>query len=424
MKKEQKRKAVELLSEKIEGKVVAYADIALETGYSTRQPRRMAKRIREEGEGSVPTHGNSGPTPHNRSSADETAYLRKLKEPYPSVTTARLRDIRVEGVLESPEESGDAERCGLAPRSASWFRGLFARGGWKSPAQRAPARDGDGRRRPKREPMPRTGMMAQVDATPHDRTGDGEARNTHLAVGDATTATLGGWLMPRECPRGHARVTKEATTSHGIPKSAHSDKDPAFRSAKDGSPTQCAHMPADLGIQTVFASTPQAKGRVERCNRTARLRPPADVIRFGIRDCDTPSRWLNDLYAPYPNGKLSWRPKGPTGDFAPPRPQASLGAILGARERRASSGRAISYQNTICLMADEDGVMPEVPDETVPDVHVDVMTEGMYVEHGGRRWRCVAMTQREGRGPIGVQDRRELQHTLKAMRGGSAARES
>ena len=105
-------------------------------------------------------------------------------------------------------------------------------------------------------------------------------------------------------------------------------------------------------------------------------------------------------------------------------PQPDLGTILGTRETRLADGRVISYGGTIYGMVDENGVLLEVPDRTVPDARMDAITEEMYVEHGGKRWGCVAMASREGRGPIGVQDRRDLQNTLRSMQGSGAVRES
>lgn len=47
------------------------------------------------------------------------------------------------------------------------------------------------------------------------------------------------------------------------------------------------------------------------------------------------------------------------------------------------------------MMADADGVVLEVPDGTVLDVHVDAVTEEMYVERSGRRWGCRPISPRE-----------------------------
>ena len=72
---------------------------------------------------------------------------------------------------------------------------------------------------------------------------------------------------------------------------------------------------------------------------------------------------------------------------------------------------------------DADGELLEVPDGTRLDVHVDAITEEMYVERSGRRWACVPVAGREGPGPSAVRDRRDLQDLLSDMQGDGAARE-
>lgn len=213
----------------------------------------------------------------------------------PGVTIAHFRDIYIEDVISNPARAGEVERLGLVPRSASWFRDLFAREGWSSPAQRGPRRDAGGRQHPLRPPLPRAGMMAQVDGTPYDWLGRGEAWCMHLAVDDATTSVLGGWFMERECTRGYARLMREVVTRHGVPAAPRSDRDSVFRSTGDGSPTQFALMMRDLGVRMIFAGTPQAKGRVERYNATVQSRLPTDLVRFGVDGYERLNGWLNDL---------------------------------------------------------------------------------------------------------------------------------
>ena len=67
---------------------------------------------------------------------------------------------------------------------------------------------------------------------------------------------------------------------------------------------QFAEMMGDLGVRMALASTPQAKGRVERAHRTIQLRLPTDCLRFGISDYDRLNEWFNGRYAPYINAEL------------------------------------------------------------------------------------------------------------------------
>lgn len=423
MDRDARKRALELLAAKRDGSGATYGEIALETGYSRRQLIRLSRRLEEEGAAAVLRHGNSGSRPHNAAGEDEVRYLRELKRPYPNVTISHFMDIYVEDVLENPAKAADVERYGLVARGPTWFRELFAREGWRSPAQRGPRRGADGRQHPVRRPLPRAGMMAQVDGTPYDWFSDGRPWCMHLAVDDATTGVLGGWFMERECMRGYARMMREVVVRHGVPRSLYSDRDSVFRAAKDGSPTQFALMMRDLGVAMIFAGSPQAKGRVERYNSTAQLRLPTDLVRFGVSGYDELNAWFNDFYAPYLNSKFSYAPLDPASDFVPLPDGLDLSAVLRTREARLSRGCSISYGGTAYVMVDADGVLLEVPDGTRLDVHVDAITEEMYVEHSGRRWPCVAVARREGRGPVGVQDRRELQRRLSEMRSGSAIRE-
>lgn len=424
MEREKRERALRLLAEKRANPRITYADIGVETGYSRRQLMRLAKRLETEGVQDVLAHGNSGSRPHNAASSEEIRLIRELKSPYPNVTIAHFRDIYIEDVIENPARADDVERYGLVPRSASWFRDLFAREGWRSPAQRGPRRDAGGRQHPKRLPLPRAGMMAQVDGTPYDWFGDGRPWCMHLSVDDATTGVLGGWFMERECMRGYARMMREVVLRHGVPRAMYSDKDSVFRAVKDGSPTQFALMMQDLGVHMIYANSPQAKGRVERYNETAQMRLPTDLVRFGVTDYDVINDWFNEFYAPYLNSKFSYRPADPTSDFMPLPELVDLSVVFRTRETRLSRGCAISYGGTVYVMVDADGVLLEVPDGTALDVHVDAITEEMYVERSGKRWACAAVAKREGRGLSGIQDRRELQRLLGEMRLSGGVREA
>lgn len=417
MDKKTKERAVELLVSKKGNPEITYAEIEQATGYSRRQLMRMSKRIDEEGAQAVLEHGNAGRKPACAATEEEVAYIRRLKEPYRSITIAQLRDIYIEDVIENPDKAGDVERYGLAPRSKSWFRDLFAREGWVSPASRPCRADGGRQTHPLREPAPRRGMLVQVDGTPFDWFGDGDARVLHIAVDDATTEVLAGCFMPTECIRGYARMTERMVLAHGAPEALYSDKHSVFVSTKGRAkgPTQYAMMLSDLGIRQILAGSPQAKGRVERYNYTEQLRLVNDIIRFGVRDYDHLDSWFNEFYAAYLNAKFSFPPAEASSAFRPLPEGFEPASVFRVRHERIARNGMISYEMGLYLMVDGDGVVYDPGEGVRVNLYIDVWTEEMYVERYGKRYACVLASVRRHEKTELVGNQKELQELLDKM---------
>ena len=411
-----KTEAIGLLVAKRDDPSLTYADIERKTGYSRRQLIRISKQIDKRGAEGAAEHGNAGRRPATAATEDEVRYLREFKKPYESITIAQFRDIFIEDVIESPDKRDDVERYGLVARSKSWFRELFRREGWKSPAQKSERAHGGRVSHPIRDPMPRRGMLVQVDGTPYDWFGNGDARVLHLAVDDATTEALSGCFMPAECMRGYARMTERMVRRSGAPEAVYSDKHSAFRSTKSGTETQLAMMLSDLGVRMIFANSPQATGRVERYNLTGQLRLVNDIIRFGIEDYEQLDAWFNDFYIEYLNRKFSFPPAEPGSEFRRLPEGFGYSSAFRIRLTRIAQGGMISYEMGLYWMVDASGE-PYGPGEGVRvNLFIDVWTEEMYVERYGRRYACVLCGVREhGKAEL-VDNQKELQDLLKRMR--------
>lgn len=416
MDRKTKTKAIELLVAKRNDPSLTYADIERKTGYSKRQLIRISKQIDERGADGAGTHGNAGRKPATAASEDEVRYLREFKRPYESITIAQFRDIFIEDVIENPDKRDDVERYGLVARSKSWFRELFRREGWKSPAQKPERAHGGRVAHPVREPMPRRGMLVQVDGTPYDWFGNGDARVLHLAVDDATTEALSGCFMPAECMRGYARMTERMVRRSGVPEAVYSDKHSVFRSVKAGTQTQLAMMLSDLGVRMIFANSPQAKGRVERYNLTGQLRLVNDIIRFGIEDYDQLDRWFNEFYIDYLNRKFSFPPAEPGSEFRRLPEGFGYSSVFRIRLTRIARGGMISYEMGLYWMVDPNGELYDPGEGVKVSLFIDVWTEEMYVERYGKRYLCVLCGVREHRKAELVDNQKELQDLLKRMR--------
>lgn len=416
MAKKDKKLALELLRRREAGEDLALVNIGERSGYERKQLGRLASEIRGGADDAdLLAHGNLGRVPATAATDAERAYLRALKERYPAITIAQFRDIYIEDVIENPDMAGDVCGFGLRKRSESWFRALFAAEGWASPAQRPPLRDGRSQH-PLRPPAPRRGELVQVDGCDADWLRAGEPWCMHLAVDDATTEALGAWFMPTECTRGYCRLMSLVLEGRGLPLALYSDKAGVFRSVKNGAPSQFALMMADLGIRMAFAGSSQAKGRVERYNRTVQLRLPNDLVRFGIGSYDEANAWFNSFYAGYLNAKLSFLPRDPADAWAPLPPGLDLSRVFRGRYARVVRGGAISFEKTTYLLVDGEGEPGRIPDGTRVAVFRDAFTGEVYVERAGARYACAPMGARGRAAADGADDGKAVAALLREYR--------
>lgn len=113
---------------------------------------------------------------------------------------------------------------------------------------------------------------------------------------------------------------------HGIPQSIYTDRFSTYKNNHPESPdipTQFGRVCASFGIDLIFALTPQAKGRVERVNRTLQDRLVAEMRlanmeaihnkkQLPITNIDDANRFLKDIYIPKHNKKFAVLPTSET----------------------------------------------------------------------------------------------------------------
>ena len=117
------------------------------------------------------------------------------------------------------------------------------------------------------------GEMIQIDGSPHDWFEGRSAPCTLLVfIDDASSKLMQLRFMPTETTLGYMRVLHDHILLHGLPVALYSDKHSIFRiNAKGADPaaeTQFSRACRELGIESIHAHSPQAKGRVERANQT------------------------------------------------------------------------------------------------------------------------------------------------------------
>jgi hypothetical protein len=276
-------------------------------GISTRQAKRLWKRYREQGIEGL-KHRAAG----RRSNRAKPERFRK----------------RVLSLVGDKYSGGIDERFGptlaaehLASEDAleisSWTlrRWMLSAGLWSRERKR-------GAYRKRRERKAHFGELVQLDGSFHSwleaRGPEGCLMNL---VDDATGTTL-CQLGKQETTWAAANLLRRWIEQYGIPQALYTDWKnvyvrPATEAEKEAGQaplTQFGRMCAKLGIGIIAASSPQAKGRVERNHGTHQDRLIKKLRRKNICSYEAANQFLVETYLPEHNQRYS-RPAASEEDF-------------------------------------------------------------------------------------------------------------
>jgi hypothetical protein len=312
-----KQKALELLKQKNNGEIIiSYQEIANVANYSKMQIIRLSKEIEKKDIDDLLVHRLTGKNSNNSAPNQEIEYIKKFKNQYPIISIQQFMDIYHEDVIWNPNMQDDVKKYKLKFRSKSFFQQLYKKEGWKSPIKHKCFK-GDKDIHPLRDPSPRTGMLIMTDGTPHDWFQNGKKASLHATIDDATGKILSGWFTPNECQLGYCYSFKIMFEKYGLPDTIYSDRTSILWDSKEENRTQVARMLDELGINLIYANTPQAKGKIEKMNNTIQNRLINDIKRFNIKDYDQLNKWFNDYYIDYINHKFAYEPKETETEFIP-----------------------------------------------------------------------------------------------------------
>lgn len=244
--------------ERIERGTLTIAEGAQVLGLSRRQMQRLRGKVKVLGAAGV-IHGNTGRAPkHKTADLISERVVELWRDKYTG-----FNDQHFTEKLEAEE--------GLV-LSRSTVRRMLRAAGIGSARKRRPPKH-----RRRRDRRPQAGQMILWDGSRHDWL---ERRGPRLclmaAIDDATGELLpGAHFVEQECTLGYLRVLREIVKQKGVPLSAYMDRHGTLKRndrnwtleeqlAGRQEPTQVKRALDDLGIQVIYALSPQAKGRVER----------------------------------------------------------------------------------------------------------------------------------------------------------------
>jgi len=165
-----------------------------------------------------------------------------------------------------------------------------------------------------RERRSRFGELIQIDGSVHDwLEGRGPRMTLIVFIDDATGVLTGLRFAPAETTRAYVETLRDHVLAHGVPLAFYSDRHGIFRiNAKDADGgdglTALNRVTERLGIAQICATTPQAKGRVERANQTLQDRLIKEMRLSGIADRAAAQAFLPGFMARH-NARFSVAPR-------------------------------------------------------------------------------------------------------------------
>lgn len=305
------------------------AEAATILGVSTRQVRNLVLAIGERG-ASGARHGNTGRAPSNRLD-DE---VRKRVVAFAHGKYAGFNDQHL------TEKLVEVEGLQL---SRPTVQRLLREAGISSVRKRRPRQH-----RARRERKAQAGMMLQWDGSRHDwLEGRGPMLCLMGAVDDATGELLpGAHFVEQECAAGYLRVLYEIAREKGLPQSIYMDGhgslkrndaswtlEEELRGKQD--PTQVGRALEALGIEPIFALSPQAKGRIERAWETLQDRLCSELRLAGATNAQQANAVLERI-RPEHNRRFAKPPREATSAWRKVAPETDLGRVC-----------ALSYEATV-----------------------------------------------------------------------------
>jgi len=231
-----------------------------------------------------------------------------------------------------------ASEDGVTVHHDTLRRWMLAAGLWSRARKRSPHRQ-------RRARKAHFGELVQLDGSFHDWYETRGPRGCLMnLVDDATGRTLAR-LGAEETIWAAADVLRRWIEAYGVPLALYTDWKNVYVRAPNAEEqvtgavplTQFGRMCASLGIQIIAASSPQAKGRVERNHGTHQDRLVKKLRRLGIADATAANAFLETTYLPEHNARFGQAPASAE-DFHRRTPsRVALGRAFQLEETRVLS---------------------------------------------------------------------------------------
>ena len=286
---------VEILSHVAQGRMTAINAAHL-LALSRRQVQRLLKSFRADGPAAIRHKARGRPSNNRIDPAVRAFAVTLVKEQYadfgPTLAAEKL-----------------AEEHGVKVSRETLRKWMQDAGIWLSRKQR----------RTFHQPRLRRecyGELIQIDGSDHRWFEDRGSPCTLLVfVDDATSTLMHLEFVTSESTFSYFGALESYLLEHGRPVAFYSDKHTVFRVAQQGAKTghcmtQFGRALNELNIEILCANSSQAKGRVERANRTLQDRLVKELRLAGISDMEAGNAFLPGFMERY-NARFAKAPRRP-----------------------------------------------------------------------------------------------------------------
>jgi transposase InsO family protein len=279
-------------------------------GISARQMKRLRRKMKERGvEGLL--HGNRGKAAWNKTVSEKIEQVLGLARG----CYRGLNDTHFTEKLKEKEK---------IVVSRATVRTILRQAGIAAVRRR-----GVKRHYKRRERKAQEGALLLWDGSPHRWFGDQQGPcNLTAVIDDATGTFLQGVFTPEEDAQSYLICLRQVLLQKGIPLALYMDRHGILRRnddhwslqeqlAGEQTPTQVGQALRELGIESIFALSPQAKGRVERLFNTLQDRLVQELRLAGISASQEATAFVNGPFKadfnarfakPARQSQAAWRP--------------------------------------------------------------------------------------------------------------------
>ena len=328
---------------KVLDKVITQLEASRILELSTRQIRRIAQRISKEGDEGIIHRSRGKPSAH--------AFPKKIKDKILALCRAKYEGFNP---LFASEKLFEIDKIAI---SRETLRGWFKDNGIPYKARK---------KRPHREWRERRhhfGEMEQADGSHHDWFEGRGPKCVLMGYIDDATSNVFARFYEYEGTFPFMDSFKRYAIKYGLPHSVYLDRHSTYKSTAKPSIedeldnreplTHVGIAMERLGVEVIFANSPQAKGRIERLFRTFQDRLIKEMRLKGVKSVKEANKFLAYYLAMY---NRRFRVEAiEKGDLHRPLPEGiDIDSILCLRTRRGlNNDSTVAHDSRLYLVLDK-----------------------------------------------------------------------